>query len=55
VAVHGLRTYDALHLASALAARAATPAGVPFVFVCSDADLAAAARAENLEVFVPEA
>ncbi len=45
---HGLRGYDAVHLASAVAI-----ADREVVFVTGDADLAAAARAEGLATAVP--
>ena len=51
VAVHPLRTLDALHLASALIVARRGPA--EFVLVTADQRLAAAARAEGLRVIVP--
>ena len=48
-----LRTYDAIHLATALAARASTPVGIRFVFVGCDHELCTAARAEGMEVYDP--
>jgi predicted nucleic acid-binding protein len=49
---HGLRAYDALQLAAALAAREADP-GIDR-FACFDRELAAAARLEGFSI-VPEA
>ena len=46
--VHRLRAFDAVQLASALAARSADPAVVGLV--CFDAELAAAARLEGFHV-----
>lgn len=48
---HGLRGFDAVHLATALLAREAVPDG--FSFVTADARLADAARAEGLAVITP--
>lgn len=48
VGVHGLRAYDAVQLASALAARAASSANL--AFVAFDVALCTAAAAESFEV-----
>lgn len=45
-----LRGYDAVQLATALAARASTPPDTEFYFVTADGALANAARAENFDV-----
>ena len=52
LAQHPLRAYDAVQLASALAARAADPELT--TFVCFDEMLAAAARAEGFRVAISE-
>lgn len=52
---HQLRPGDALHLAAALAARAAIPAGHDFCFVTADEKQENAARAEGFAVLVPAA
>lgn len=44
---HRLRAYDAIQLATALAARAATPEGIEFVFATTDNALYEAAQAEG--------
>ena len=46
---HGLRAYDSLHLASALAWKDIT--GDQVVFACYDRDLLKAARQEGLQVW----
>jgi uncharacterized protein len=48
---HGLRAYDAVHLASALST--ARDLEEPVRVLCADGPLAAACRAEMLEVLVP--
>ncbi len=50
---YGLRPGDAVHLAAGLAARAATPHGVVFVFVSCDQNQKRAASAEGFEVWDP--
>jgi predicted nucleic acid-binding protein len=47
---HGLRGYDSVHLAAALAAKYSTPAETQFWVVTSDGTLADAARAEAIQV-----
>lgn len=53
---HGLRGYDAIQLASALAVQGELAAygAEPLVFVCSDHELNSAAQAEGLRVENPE-
>jgi predicted nucleic acid-binding protein len=51
--VYRLRTYDAIHLATAIAARASLPVESRFVFVGCDDDLCTAAAAEGIEVYDP--
>lgn len=48
VAVHGLRAYDGIQLASAVAARDAD--GSVVTFLCADTELVAAARLEGFDV-----
>ena len=48
---HGLRAYDAVHLASALTT--ARELEEPVRVLCADGPLVAASRAEGLEVLVP--
>jgi predicted nucleic acid-binding protein len=50
---HGLRAYDAVHLATALRIRAGLPDGSEFVFVSADHRLNNVARAERFTVFDP--
>lgn len=50
---YGLRPGDAVHLAAGLAARAATPVGVPFTFVSCDQQQKRAACAEGFAVWDP--
>lgn len=52
---HRLRGADAVHLASAIAARQKVPLGSEFYFVSSDVALNRAAAAEGLEVIDPAA
>jgi predicted nucleic acid-binding protein len=47
---HRLRGFDAVHLATALAARNASAPGDELTFMVTDEELAAAARAEGLTV-----
>ena len=49
-----LRALDAIHLATALAARYSVPAGVHFQFASADARLNSAAKYESLDVFNPQ-
>ena len=51
---HRLRALDAIHLASALAARFTTPAGVTFHFGSADRRLNTAAANEGLTIFDPQ-
>jgi hypothetical protein len=53
VRTYRLRGYDAVHLATALAARAAAPSSVSVVFGCRDTTLSGAARLEGFELFSP--
>lgn len=55
VAQHGLRAYDAVHLSTALRARAHMRDGSEFAFVSSDHRLNNVARAERFEVIDPAA
>lgn len=52
---HRLRALDAIHLATALAARFNTPAGISFHFGSADQRLNAAASNESLRIFNPHA
>jgi len=53
VARHGLRAYDAVHLASAMRLQMYLGDSLDLVFVCSDRRLSIAARAEGLQVVDP--
>lgn len=50
---HGLRGYDSVQLATALAVATALPAGAIFQMACADGDLCDAARAVGLQVLIP--
>ena len=50
---HALRAADALQLACALSALSGVPNPSEFVFVCADAELNAAAQAENMCIMNP--
>ena len=52
---HRLRALDAIHLATALAARFSTPRRIDFQFGSADRRLTAAASHENLNIFNPQA
>lgn len=52
---HRLRALDAIHLATAVAARFNTPGRISFQFASADQRLNAAASQENLNLFNPQA